>query len=911
MSFSKEKTLKEAEKLVAKGKYKEAVAEYQKIVKADPRDLGILNKVGDLQLQIGDRAAAIQIFAQIADRYAADGFNLRAIAMLKKCTRADPARWDFHERLADLNAQQGLINEAKASYTTVAEHYLKEGKSQQARELYAKIAAIEPENLKNRLKLADLYLRDNQINQALGEYQVIGAELAKKGMLEESLQVLEKALGLDPSNVNILRGMARTHADMGRAEEGLRFVRAKLQEKGGNDPDLLLVLGETFQAAGNFDMARQAFERAQQGAPERVDVRMALFKLGIDLGDADAALAQYTDLADRLVAAGKGAQVVEDLKSILKAKDGHVPTLEKLLAVQVELGADDKQQADGMGKLAEAYITAGRYEEAEAILRKLVVKEPDVSQHAEKLEFVRHKRSTGDVAPAPAPASPSLDTSFTGLSEAADAGFSMSFDEGELEATPQRGDDRVEFINERIAEADVFIKYGLVDKAVEQLEAVLAQYPDDLPTRGKLKNLLLEEGRRTEAVDQCLAMARIARQVGDAAAEREALAQAAQIDPAHPGVRAASAGAAPAAGGFDLGVPEPADAGGFDLSFDEPALAAPPAIDGFGASLSFDDVPTTPGPAAAAAPAPAADEFEISFDEPAPPAASQAGAAGEFEISLDASSGPDEAEFSISMDEPAAPEPAAARGAELDISVDGAPQDLGFGGAALEEPAPAEARDFSIDVPPVERVAVQAPPTAAAEAVLESPEPIAPPAAAEEGLFGEEDDFFNFAEELNKEMEGTAETEVSRDSDGMMTLEEIVSGIQKGVAAQVDKEDYETHYNLGIAYKEMGLTDEAIGEFQYASRDAGKFHQCCILLGACFSEKGMPELAIGWYEKARAVPGLGEEDVLALTYEIGLCHEATGEREAALKDFLSIYGQNARYRDVGQRVNSLKQAITR
>src|SRR5688572_2817675 len=162
MAFNKEKALKEADKLVAKGKDKDAIRLFQEIVKNDPRDLNSVNKIGDLHLKVGDKAAAVDAFAQVAERYASDGFNLRAIAMYKKCTRTDPARIDFVERLAALNAQQGLTNEAKANFIQVAEHHLRDGRTQKARAAYARIAEIEPDNLKNRLKLADLYLKDNQ-----------------------------------------------------------------------------------------------------------------------------------------------------------------------------------------------------------------------------------------------------------------------------------------------------------------------------------------------------------------------------------------------------------------------------------------------------------------------------------------------------------------------------------------------------------------------------------------------------------------------------------------------------------------------------------------------------------------------------------------------------------------------------
>jgi pilus assembly protein FimV len=952
MAFNKEKALKEAEKLVAKNKDRDAIKLYQEIAKNDPRDLNSLNKVGDLQLKIGEKAGALESYSQIAEKYANDGFNLRAIAMYKKCQRVDPARIDYVEKLAELNAQQGLTNEAKANFTQVAEHYMREGKGQKARAVYARIAEIEPDNLKNRLKLADLYLKENQLQQALGEYRVIGAELAKKGMLDESLQVLDKALGLDPGNIEILRAVARTRVDMGRADEGIRFIGAKNAEKGNQDPDLLLVLGETLQAAGHHDHARQAFERAAHFAPDRPDVTLALFRLTLDQGDVDGAIAHYARITSSMIQAGRGAQVVDDLKAILRVRESHVPTLERLLQVQIELGGDSKVQSDWMSRLAEAYIAQGRYGDAEHVLTRLVAMEPDVSQHGEKLEFVRIKLRSGDGGATPTAAAmpAAAETSFGSFSEGGDdAGFSMSFGEDELESESSRGDDRAEFITERTAEADVFIKYGLVDKAIEQLQAVIARHADDVPTRQKLAMILRDEGRAADAAEQFVAIASIAQQKGDESAARQALLAAQQVAPAHPAVVRAL-GAAPAAAAQ---APAPAPA------FQSAPAAAPSFAGGFDLSLD-DDVAPAPEPTwgapqpAAAAPA-ASNEFELSLDSgedtslgsfgspsPAAPAPAAAASGGEFEISLDdggtssnefelsvdddaapsggfaLSSEPAEeaaGEFEIAMDEEPAPAAAAASsGGEFDIEVDESEGGFDFGGTSEADDS---GGGFAFGAPAEPEQ--EAPAPVATPAPMADPAPPQPVAAsapeppAEEGLFGEEDDFFNFADEINKELESQEGlTEVSRGDDRGMTLEEIVSGIQKGVAAQVDKSDYETHYNLGIAYKEMGLQDEAIGEFQYASKDPTLFLSCCIYLGACFTEKGMPELAISWYEKGKAsAQGITEEDRIALDYEIAHCHEAMGEDSKALQGFMGIYGMDSRYRDVSQRVARLKQATGR
>jgi tetratricopeptide (TPR) repeat protein len=128
-----------------------------------------------------------------------------------------------------------------------------------------------------------------------------------------------------------------------------------------------------------------------------------------------------------------------------------------------------------------------------------------------------------------------------------------------------------------------------------------------------------------------------------------------------------------------------------------------------------------------------------------------------------------------------------------------------------------------------------------------------------------------------------------------------------------EDEDLETHYNLGIAFREMGLLEEAIGEFQKVAKanDRGKAFryamQCCTLLGLAFMEKGQPNIAAIWYERALNTPGVDGESKLALRYDLGVAQESAGDLEAALKSFSQVYAVNIDYRDVAERIASLQK----
>jgi tetratricopeptide (TPR) repeat protein len=126
------------------------------------------------------------------------------------------------------------------------------------------------------------------------------------------------------------------------------------------------------------------------------------------------------------------------------------------------------------------------------------------------------------------------------------------------------------------------------------------------------------------------------------------------------------------------------------------------------------------------------------------------------------------------------------------------------------------------------------------------------------------------------------------------------------------KEDFETHYNMGTAYKEMDLIDEAIQEFQACAnlvrpRDGtSRFLQCCNLLGHCFMQKGMPEAAVIWFKKGLSAPGHSEDEYQALRYELGSAYEQLGDFKQARDFYTEVYGVDVSYREVADKLSQLK-----
>ena len=127
------------------------------------------------------------------------------------------------------------------------------------------------------------------------------------------------------------------------------------------------------------------------------------------------------------------------------------------------------------------------------------------------------------------------------------------------------------------------------------------------------------------------------------------------------------------------------------------------------------------------------------------------------------------------------------------------------------------------------------------------------------------------------------------------------------------QEDFETHYNMGTAYKEMDLMDEAIQEFQTSANlvkpgdGTSRFLQCCNMLGHCFIHKDMPEAAVLWFKKGLQAPGHTEDEYQALRYELASAYEQLGDLKQAREFYTEVYGVDVSYREVAEKLSQLRQ----
>src|SRR5947208_1060780 len=864
MAYNKSKYVEAAQKLLNQGKVAQAIAEYQNILKYEPRDQVTLMTIGELYIRQGETFQAIDYFERLAQIFVGDGFLTKAIAVYKRIAKLAPEEIRPLERLADLYVQQGVMSEARPLFLQLAEIHLKNNRQPEAVSLLKKLLLAEPDNLRIQIRLADLYQAMGQSPEAIETYVSAAQRALARADHAECETLADKALKLDPPNVSAITVKARSYSAQGnhaRAAEVLKDLPGL--EKGGEHAEFLLDL---YMKSDDWEDATKLALRVFEAAEHELDG--GLRKMGLLPPDPTA------------------PEPFESLQAELRQPDG--PKVRRDLA----------------------------------------------PGHVES-----DSRAAGS-----APISAFMEESID--------------------------DDTQKFISQSLTDVDLFASYGLTQKAIGLLEAILRRAPEHTPTLEKLLDFVLGAGDDRRTAELAAQLEKIHTETGDKrSAERFAeLLRRFQ----------------PAAGLTDKELASVVGAA-------EPAATKPPEEPAEMAIPEITAVPAAPEPAPTpvnSAPAPPAAE-----PQPQPVAAAAAEEEEVHEVDLS-----DEwANLLEETHEPAAAAPPSPPTVKTPPPAAKTPSPATKPPAArpahveefqiAEEPAPvATDQTPAAAAPPIplEKPAAQAPaakpkekPTARApqkppkpaepeleldqeyELVLDQEQlvpaydqrppqpPVAPPPAqspvaqnkaAAPPAHGYESDQFladlaaeidqlgmdSLAPSFSNSKPGATAPPAAKPKAPVPPPPSAESGPLKEVFEEfraelgemgAEEEDLETHYNLGIAFREMGLLEEAISEFQKVAKasDSGRpfryTMQCCTLLGLAFMEKGQPAIAAIWYERALRTPDMDPESILALRYDLGVAQESAGEPEAALKSFSQVYAMNIDYRDVAERIAALQKPI--
>jgi pilus assembly protein FimV len=873
MAATREQILQSAEKLLSRGKLDQALKEYLRVLEDNAKDISTLNKVGDLYVRMNRQQESIPYFSRIADHYAKDGFFLKAIAIYKKINKIDPAQLDVYDKLAELYHKQGLVQDSRSQYQVLADHYQKNNKVKDAIAVYKKMATIDATDLRIQARLADLYRAANQKDEAVMQYGLIGSMLLKRGAHDEAAQVFQKALELSPDDVETQKNLVRSLLAQKNTDAAMAVLRAAPRTA-----ESLALFAEAQLEMGQRAEAVRTAEQALALDADAEAPRLFLSRLRLQEQSPDKAVSVLTPLVEKATGRREFARAAEYLEPVFSIDAHNASALETLAKVQ---------EAEGNRTgLAKTHTTLGELAEkrndpatASAHYRRALEADPSFSSAATRLQSI----GAAPEAPPPGPAKPAAAVA----AEPEYQELVIDLEDSAAVHAPQPKVPTIEFEDDASAAPEPTPAPEPPPMPASVAAAPPAAPPVPEPqappaTQGapgtggddaQLETLIVEAevfakyGLTDKAIERLLSLTR---KRPDLLKARERLVELLS-ESTNPALGREAESLAAAYG--DAGRPADAQrvlamAGIAAKSAASAAAAPPPAAD-----VWIEAPPAAPPPAPPAGMDVDFEEFDVAPSAP-PPAHHAPPVLPEDAIDFTEAEGPAPAFEKLTTPEPQQP-------AEKEfVSFEQ------LGNLLEDEMQKAEEEP--------------------AAPIAETPEV---PAVAEENLFSDEQKFFNLAEELEKELSDEILPDDAADisaPQGEVSLEEIFREFKKGVEQQLSAEDYETHYNLGIAYKEMGLVDEAIGEFQLASKDVGRAVECCSMLGHCFLEKGMPQLAVKWFRKGLETPAISPIETAGMLYDLGTVYQDTGDWELAIKTFQEVSALNRNYRDVARRVKDLE-----
>jgi tetratricopeptide (TPR) repeat protein len=973
VALNKEKVMDAARKFVDKGQIDKAVKEYLRIVSEDPKDVRIWLKIGDLYSKKGAKQEATDTYLKVARFYHEQGFFLKAVAVYNQILKLDPRLVDVNLRLAELYRELGRMSEAMQHYESVAAHFHREGNTKEALETVKKLVNLDPENIATRIKLAELYSKEGLVTDAVEQFTSACEQLRRQNRQDDFVKVAERLLWHQPDNHALMRELAGLYLRRSDPRRALQKLQACFKA----DPRDVETLG----------LLALAFQALDQKA-KTVSVLKELARIHVENKSRDKAKEVYLKIleivpndADALGFVGTAPAPVPP--QVPPPRPPAIPPPPHLRSTPIP--------PEVRAAAAKFNITS----DLDAI--------PPSTRMTGSMPLVDEQSLSGvDFA----------------LPEYDDPDFQQDM---EPPPDPRRmsaaGERHADEISKILAETDVYVKYGLHQKAVDHLRRVFTLDEANVEAHERLKDIFISQGREQEAEIELLKLAELVAPIDPDRAEQY-LQELLAMNGTH-------TGAFELARRFRLRVArmssvssevEYAGGGVAEVDIDsELELSPPPPAMGIARGKSRDSIdefdPNELLDLAHGSPAPSRvpqrrstndEAFEVEFEpqqsstrqvppdqieelarlpddeedgilqEAQPVWAGAEGEATSFEsgpyVALD-----DAVEAQLedaALGENIDHEVAAELGEQEDMPFD--PADARAFDASYEQPNAApydDALPVSGSYDPYASEAVQTPafePTATHGDLVPESHGEAAVSARAESLVEEDLDEADFyagqamysealeslralldrfpnhrlvlakMQEVEAMMNGQEmpaetppsgnvahadSTAVSDDALDLDDIEEVSADdmleLDDGGPSKthrkpsvmlekpVDEGDAETHYDLGLAYKEMGLYDEAVKAFEKVLRSPGREVQCRVMIGMCHREQGNPSEAIHEFKQGLHANGT-ERERLSLYYEIGVTYEQIGDQGEALYYFESVLKRDPGFADTAQRAEDLR-----
>jgi tetratricopeptide (TPR) repeat protein len=826
-----------------------------------------------------------------AERFLAQGKIRAAINEYQRVIESDRTDFSTLNMLGDLYAKASEPDEAVACFTQVAEHYSKQGFSQKAIAIYNKISRLKPDSIEVSAKLAQLYQAKGSVAEARVHYTTLAEQYSRKGKKAEALNIWKQIAGLDPNNIDIYFKIADIcWQDQQKDEAANAYIEA----------------GKRLNAKAQYESAVTAFSRALEINPDHLPALKGFVESQVSLGYADEAAKSLESsiarqphnrelmflLIDCYIDMGN---LFEAEKTVIKLVEQEPSNYPKLLdLVQAYLKNTDLESATRILSMAsEHLLVGGKAQTLESVINEILIRNP------EQLDAVRllvrlHSWQRDETA---------IKRSFERLAEVAKLSNAVEDERYALQQlimiAPQNA-----YFAQRLQELNIANGYpqGYYDNPLGRDEIA-----EDIPTFESYTTLTEEDESGLNAETMAVEYGGVLNYSngnghlnGYYDTDTQNIGTESIVEEEFPAASTADDEITVEKGNlseFELhnlvkeieGIDFYISQGFTDLAEKtlvelEERFGPHPEIEKTRRALNLNET----APAEVKDELPGEDKVETLADV-ADIIKDFEAVTNEFEPDVDTFQDDDsitiESDKLQTLDE---------------FSGDG--NESGFDRLAAAETQ-------TIETALVEEIRERA----ELEESLETSFAFAPESAAE--LTVESLPAVDQLEDISEpETPSIPPVPVEVKKTPADLLDEFKAEFVPADSQIAENEDFDTCYQTGMAYKEMGLIEDAISEFQDAvkqvSADDGtrRFYWCCNLLGHCFLEKRMANIALMWFKRALETKNLSHEESQGLRYELASAYEMGGDKQSAIRYFEEIYAFDVGYRDVGQRLERLMTA---
>ena len=963
-----------ADLLAEDGFTSKAIALYKKVLNIDPNKVEVHLALGDMNADKGLTGNALESYKLVADHYKKKNDMPKALGIYQKMADLSPANVAFRMKLADMYLKEGMQKEGIKAYLDAADQHVAKDAFQEARQIFEKVLAVEPDNKEVYHKAGIVYFKEGKFVEACKalkpafendpeNQELISLyleALTKAGRPEDAGEVYKKLLTLDPSRFDLREKLYQLYLSKKEYDKALKQAVALAEHKAESvdfsgaaailkdfigvthDPvsgaaalaDLFSKLGrasdgakELVQAAdaliarGSTDDAREVLAKAAILAPDLNEVKEKLGELSAappaptvkeftteepavleELPEAakpapapppppvreapavaeDPAIVEALTEVDVLMKYGLGAKAVEQLEGVIR----HYPENTKLRAKLLDLCREQKNTGKAVIQalmLAELYEKQGNRQESQLVLQSALQLAPGnvqimaklgmaaAAEEPEIIETIEEPETIETISEVPDLGVPDLELE---TPEELEIPATAPEEELSFEAPPaveprETTRSRRAPVEPEEAEELSFGDEMLFEEPEEEAPAPVSEISEtDTAELWSEAEFYYQQGLFDEArkyYERVLELKpgdrRAMDRVVEITKEKEEYQEFSRLADAVEGLESI-------------------------------VQAGPGAAEDTVTSTDVDSVKSlmqeitemrkgkkaTPAEKKPVkAPEPAEEDFEESFADiarelkrpaapPPPKAPEPVEETSEFEDSF--------ADIARELKGPAAAPPPKARKPVEDTS-------------EFEESFADVARDLK------------------GPAVPKAPTPT----FTETEESGSSSEFFDLAAELRDELSAAPAKKTSATSHDQ-SLDEIFEEFKKGVEDHEKKEDEDTHYNLGVAYREMGLLDDAVSEFNMTNEGEPKFIQSRYMLGLCYLEKGDYEAAILEIQNALGYSysfGEASEERIGMHYDLGLAFQGVGNNASALEELQKVFSLDPTYREIATKVQELQQ----